>query len=217
MEDFSIDVNRLIWGNPGEYSKKIGLYFGTFNPIHVGHLIIANHFVEYTPLDEIWFVVSPHNPHKKKATLLADHHRLNLVKEAIDDNPKFRASDIEFHLPQPSYTVNTLVHLREKYPKKEFALIMGEDNLRSLHKWKNYEEILKYTPILVYPRNKTIQEKETLPIQVKSDKIQLLKNVPTMDISASFIRQSIKEGKDVRYLLTAPVLKYIDEMNFYKK
>ncbi len=217
MDDFSIDINKFIWGEPKEFSKRIGLYFGTFNPVHVGHLIIANHIVENTPLDEVWFVVSPHNPLKKKASLLEDYHRLNLVKEAIEDNNKLRASDIEFKLPQPSYTATTLAYLQEKYPKKDFTLIMGEDNLRSLHKWRNFETIVANHKIMVYPRHQTIQEKELVNPVVNSDKIVVLRDVPFMDISASFIRKSIKEGKSVKYLLTDPVLKYIDEMNFYKK
>jgi len=216
MKDFSIDINKLIWGENKEFSKRIGLYFGTFNPVHIGHLIIANHLVENTPLDEVWFVVSPHNPHKKKASLLEDYHRLNLVKEAIEDNDKLRASDIEFKLPQPSYTATTLAYLQEKYPKKDFTLIMGEDNLRSLHKWSNFETIVENHKIIVYPRHQTIQEQELVKPTVNTDQIAVLKDVPFMDISASFIRKSIKEGKSVKYLLTAPVLKYIDEMNFYK-
>lgn len=213
---FSIDVNKLIWGENKTFSKRIGLYFGTFNPIHIGHLIIANHVVNHTPLDEVWFVVSPHNPHKNKASLLADYHRLNLVKEAIEDNDKLRVSDVEFKLPQPSYTATTLVYLQEKYPKKEFTLIMGEDNLRSLHKWRNYEEIVKNHKIIVYPRNQTIQETELLSPQLENAQIAVLQDVPFLDISASFIRQSIQQGKEVRYLVPDPVLKYIDEMNFYK-
>lgn len=215
-DEFAIDVNKLIWGEDKTYSKRIGLYFGTFNPIHIGHLIIANHVVNNTPLDEVWFVVSPHNPHKKKSSLLADHHRLNLVKEAIEDNDKLRASDVEFKLPQPSYTATTLIHLHEQYPDKEFTLIMGEDNLRSLHKWRNYEEIIKNHKIIVYPRHQTIQEKELVTPQVEKAQILLLKDAPFMDISASFIRKSIKEEQSVRYLVSKPVLKYIDEMNFYK-
>ena len=121
--------------------KKIGLFFGTFNPIHIGHLAIANHMAEYSDLDQIWMVVTPHNPHKKKRTLLEDHHRLTLVRIAVEEYPKLKASDIEFGLPQPNYTVNTLAYLEEKYPDHEFALIMGEDNLKSFTKWKNYEVI----------------------------------------------------------------------------
>ena len=130
---------------------KIGLYFGTFNPIHIGHLIIANHMAEHSDLDQIWMVVTPHNPHKKKSTLLDDYHRLYMVHLATDDYPNIQPSDIEFKLTQPNYTVNTLAHLQEKFPKYDFSLIMGEDNLNSLHKWKNYEVILNNHNIYVYP------------------------------------------------------------------
>ena len=131
---------------------KIGLYFGTFNPIHIGHLIIANHLAEHSDLDQIWMMVTPHNPHKQKSSLLDDYHRLHMVHLATEDYPKIKPSDIEFKLPQPNYTVNTLAHLQEKYPTHEFSLIMGEDNLNSLHKWKNYEVILHNHDIYVYPR-----------------------------------------------------------------
>lgn len=197
---------------------KVGLYFGSFNPVHVGHLIIANHMVEKGELDQVWLVVSPHNPHKTKDSLLADHHRLALVKEAVEDNPKLRASDIEFGLDQPNYTVKTLAYLREQYPDYQFSLIMGEDNLRSLHRWYNYEAILNYQ-ILVYPRVYTAQEIESQPQSehlLDHPNIQLLEDVPLMKVSSSFIRTAIGNGEDVRYLLTDPVRKYIDEMNFYR-
>ncbi len=199
--------------------KKIGLYFGTFNPIHVGHLIISNYMVGYTNLDEIWFVVSPLNPLKKKESLLEDYHRLNLVRIAIEQNPKLKACDEEFNLPIPSYTINTLTYLKEKYLDYEFNLIMGEDNLRSFKKWKNHEQILKSHQLYVYPRVLTAQEeidndseKNTFnhPKIIKCD-------APIMKISSSFIRKAISENKDVRYLLTPEVFKYVDEMNFYKK
>jgi nicotinate-nucleotide adenylyltransferase len=204
-------------------AKHIGLYFGTFNPIHVGHLVIANHMAEYTDLDEVWLVVTPQNPLKKKTSLLEDYHRLAMVKIAIDDNTKLRASDIEFTLPKPSYTVNTLVYLREKYPEKKFALIMGEDNLRTLHKWKNYEEILAQHAIYVYPRTLTESELEEMNQIDSNSKPEvynhaniILVDAPVMKVSASFIRKSIQDKKDVRYLLTEPVFKYVEEMNFYK-
>ena len=198
---------------------KVGLYFGTYNPIHVGHLIIANYMADYTNLDQVWFVVTPQNPLKKKSTLLEDYHRLALVKIAIDDNNKLKASNIEFKLPQPSYTTNTLAYLNENYPEHDFSLIMGEDNLRTLHKWKNYEEILNNHTIYVYPRALTEQEQSE---QNEENALALHKNVitcdaPVMKISASFIRKAIKEKKDIRYLLTEPVFKYVTEMNFYKK
>ncbi len=190
---------------------KIGLYFGSFNPIHVGHLVIANHMVQFTDLDKVWLVVSPHNPHKEKSSLLADNHRLALVRRAVEDNPKLKASDIEFKLPQPSFTINTLIHLGEKYPANEFALIMGADNLATLHKWKNYKEILSNYKIYVYPRpgasGGELAQHENI----------ILVNAPLMEISSTHIRTAIKEKKDVRYLLTEPVYEYVKEMNFYKK
>jgi nicotinate-nucleotide adenylyltransferase len=203
---------------------KIGLYFGTYNPVHVGHLVIANYMAEYTDLDQVWLIVSPQNPLKEKSSLLADYHRLALVKIAIDDNPKLRASDIEFKLPKPSYTATTLAYLKEKHPEHEFALIMGEDNLRTLHKWQNHEIILKNHKIYVYPRVLTTQEEaevSTINAQIGNDFAQntnvvLCDDAPVMKVSASFIRQAIKDNKDVRYLLTESVHKYIDEMNFYR-
>ena len=203
---------------------KVGLYFGTFNPIHIGHLVIANYMAEYTELDEVWLIVSPQNPLKKKATLLADIHRLAIVREAIESNSKIKVSDIEFNLPKPSYTATTLTYLMEKYPKIDFSLIMGEDNLRTLHKWFNYETILKNHSIFVYPRVLTEQEKgenkefESTPENnFKSlSNVHVCEEAPIMKISATFIRNAIKEGKDIRYLLTEPVRKYIDEMNFYR-
>lgn len=198
---------------------KVGLYFGSFNPIHVGHLIISNYMVDTTDMDQVWFVVSPHNPLKDKSTLLADHHRLAMVKEAIDDNPKLRASDVEFSLQQPNYTVKTLLVLKEQYPEHEFILIMGEDNLSSLHKWYNYEFLLEHYKIVVYPRVSTLNNGEYVSIDndLKSHpSITFLKNVPLMNISSSYIRKSIKESRDMRYVLTPPVLNYLDEMGFYK-
>ena len=200
--------------------KKVGLFFGSFNPIHVGHLILGNYLADNTELNEVWFVVSPHNPHKKKANLLEDHHRLAMVKIAVEDNPKLKASNVEFDLPKPSYTVFTLQKLKEDYPQNEFVLIMGEDNLRSLHKWKNYEYILENHKIFVYPRVQTIQElqADTKPTNdlVSNPAVILLKDVPMMKISSSYIRKAIEEGKDVQYLLSQPVFNYLDEMNFYK-
>lgn len=200
---------------------KVGLYFGSFNPIHVGHLIIANYMVDHTDLDQVWFVVSPHNPHKDKKTLLADHHRLVLVKEAVDDNPKLRASDIEFSLEQPSYTAKTLAVLSEQYPDMEFSLLMGEDNLRTLHKWYNYDYLLKNYRIFVYPRVFTLQEMENREQETNElhlyPSVVFLKDAPVMHISSSYIRKSIAAGKDVRYLLTPPVFNYVDEMGFYRK
>ena len=202
---------------------KIGLYFGTFNPIHVGHLIIANHMAEHTDLDQIWMVVTPHNPLKKKSTLLDDYHRLHMVHLATDTYTKIKPSDIEFKLPQPNYTITTLLHLQEKYPENEFALIMGEDNLKSLHKWKNYEAILEHYSIYVYPRIEAIENNQkTIDTGAENTsfanhpKIKII-DAPVVEISATFIRNSIKKGKNIRPLLPHNVWEYLDHNNFYKK
>jgi len=191
---------------------KIGLFFGSYNPIHIGHIIIANHMVEFTELEEVWFVVTPHNPFKKKNTLLADHHRYQLVQEATEDYPKLKPSNVEFGLPQPSYTINTLAHLYEKYPEHQFNLIMGQDNLYTFHKWKNHEEILKNHELYIYPR---ISSKKEIPDLVKHPKVHLIE-APIVEISATFIRKSIAEKKNIRALLPDKAWKYLDEMNFYK-
>lgn len=193
---------------------KIGLYFGTFNPVHVGHLIIANHFAEYSDLDKIWMVITPHNPFKKKKTLLDNNHRYQLVLEAVEEYPKIEASTIEFNLPQPNYTSNTLAHLKEKYPQHEFSLIMGEDNLRTLHKWKNYEVILEHHEIYVYPRIAD-GEDQTQHELLNNDRIHIIE-APVVEISSTAIRKAIKDGKNCRPLLPQPVWTYIDQMNFYK-
>lgn len=196
---------------------KIGLYFGTFNPIHVGHMIIANHMAEFSGLDQIWMVVTPHNPLKKKDTLLGDNIRLELVFLATENFPKIKPSDIEFRLQQPNYTVHTLAHLQDKFPQYEFALIMGEDNLRSFHKWKNYDVILANHDIYVYPRMAV----ESDPIQQNPafknhPKIHLI-DAPVVEISSTFIRESIKAKKNIRPLLPEKVWEYIDHNNLYKK
>ncbi|MBT4775562.1 MAG: nicotinate-nucleotide adenylyltransferase [Crocinitomicaceae bacterium] len=199
-------------------NKNIGLFFGSFNPIHVGHLIIANHMAQQDLIDEVWLVVSPHNPHKKKDSLLSDLNRFYMVNLAIEDNQKLRASNIEFKLPQPSYTVDTLTYIQEKYPEFHFSIIMGEDNMRSFHKWKNYEDIISNYNVFVYPRNLTDQEAKERPIEnhfLEHEKFHFV-DIPVMKIEASHIRNLIKEGKDTRYLLTEPVAKYCEEMGFYK-
>lgn len=192
---------------------KIGLYFGTYNPIHVGHLIIANHMAEHADLDQVWMVVTPHNPLKKKATLLDDQQRLQMVFLATEDFPKIKPSDIEFKLPQPNYTVNTLIHLHEKYPDYEFSLIMGEDNLKTLHKWKNYEVILENHEIYVYPRISS----ETKNLELKNHPKVHIIDAPIVEISSTEIRQNIKKGKNVQPLLPHKVWEYIDHNNFYRK
>ena len=191
---------------------KVGLFFGSFNPIHIGHLVIANHLVEYSDLDQVWFVVTPHNPFKNKNSLLDNYQRLEMVYRATKDYTKLKPSDIEFNLPQPNYTINTLVHLQEKYPKVEFALIMGEDNLKSFHKWKNYELILENHHIYVYPR----VSEQTVSTPFDGHKKIHVINAPLMELSSTFIRKAIKEGKNVQPMLPQHVWEYLDEMNFYK-
>ncbi len=193
-------------------NPKVGLFFGSFNPIHVGHLTLANYLVEYSDLDQVWFVVTPHNPHKKKSSLLEDHHRLAMVRIAVEDYPKLKASDIEFGLPQPNYTVNTLAYLEEQHPDTNFALIMGEDNLKSLHKWKNYQTILERQSIYVYPRISQGTVEHQFNGHPKITKV----DAPIMELSSTFIRKAIGAGKNVRPMLPHNVWVYLDEMNFYK-
>ncbi len=189
---------------------KIGLFFGSFNPIHVGHLIIAQHLVEHSDLNQVWMVVTPHNPHKKKSSLAKDYDRLHLVNIAIGDDPRIKSSDIEFSLPKPSYTVDTLTYLKEKYSNDEFVLIMGGDNLSTLNKWKNYEIILENHEIYVYRRPSydlgDLQFHPTVKIV----------DAPLLEISSSFIRQQIKNKKSVRYLVTEPVYDYLDKTAMYE-
>jgi len=197
---------------------NIGLYFGTYNPIHVGHLIIANHMVDYTALDQVWLVVSPQNPFKKKTSLLKDYHRLALVNIAIEGNEKLKSSNIEFDLPKPSYTIDTLTYIKEKHPEHNFSIIMGEDNLRNFHKWKNYEQILENYEVFVYPRVLTEKEEEsTTAALTNHPKITIVKDAPLMKISASFVRKALKNKKDVQYLLSEAVYTYLKEMHFYEK
>lgn len=188
---------------------RIGLFFGSFNPLHIGHKIIASYMVEFSNLDKIMFVVSPQNPLKEKSSLLEQHHRLMIIRMEIEDNAKLQVSDIEFNMPQPSYTIDTLIRLKEKYPENEYALIMGSDNLKNLHKWKSYRQILESYCIYVFPR-------PGFKINGTHENIHIVKNVPQMEISASFIRDSIKQGKDVSYLMPEKAWKYTDEMNFYR-
>ena len=188
-----------------------GLYFGSFNPIHIGHLAIANFMVEFSELEQLWFVVSPQNPLKQKQSLLQDYHRLEMVQLAVEDDDRFRASDIEFRLPTPSYTIDTLTYLEEKYPGREFQLVMGADGLRTFHKWKHADLIVQKYHRLIYPRPGT--DKEVAPQSPNAT----LVDAPMMDISSSFIRQAIKEGKDVRHLVPAMAYTYMREMHFYEK
>jgi nicotinate-nucleotide adenylyltransferase len=196
---------------------KIGLYFGSFNPVHIGHMAIAGYMTEFAGLDQVWFVVSPHNPLKKKETLLDDNQRLYMTQLAIGDNPRLRASDIEFKLSVPSYTIDTLAYLKEKYPDNKFCLVMGEDNLYTLHKWKNTEELIKNYAVYVYPRPETGKPHSSLLDQLLSKAEIHSVDAPLMDISGTFIRDGIKCGKDMSYFLPAPVWKYIKEMHFYER
>ena len=189
---------------------KIGLFFGSFNPVHNGHLIIANYLCETTALDKVWLVVSPQNPLKKKEGLLNQYDRLHLIRLAIEGNNNLAVSDIEFSLPLPSYTIDTLTHLKEKYPQHEFSLIMGSDNLDSLHKWKNYELLLEHYSFYVYRRRGA--DAHSFPDLPNIHRLDF----PYLDISATFIRHNIKKGISMRYFLPEPIWAYIDEGNLYR-
>ena len=189
---------------------KIGLFFGSFNPFHIGHKVIGSHFTQFTDLNQLWFVVSPQNPLKQKSSLLDQNHRYQIIDREIDKDINLSVSNIEFSLPQPSYTIDTLIHLSEKYPNYKFVLIMGSDNLQNIHKWKNHKEILDNYQIYVYPRN-------NYEVNEFHKNITVIKDVPKMEISASFIRNAIKMGKDVSSLIPQKAFNYIEEMNFYKQ
>jgi len=194
--------------------KRVGLFFGTFNPIHIGHLAIANHMVEFSDLDEVWFVITPQSPFKQKKTLLDNHHRYQMVLEATESYPKLKPSKIEFNLRQPNYTIDTLVHLEENHNQGfQFSLIMGEDNLKGFHKWKNYEAILAHYELYVYPR---ISDGEMDHQFKEHPKIHWV-NAPIMEISSTFIRRQHALQKNIKPLLPEAVWKYMDEMNFYRE
>lgn len=189
--------------------KATGLFFGSFNPIHIGHLCVAEYLVEFGNLDEVWFIVSPLNPLKDQASLLTDYARYELVQEAIGKDTRFRVSDIEFHLPKPSYTIDTLARLHEKYPDKKFILTGGTDLLISFHKWKNWEQLLELYELLLYPRHGSENHDLT-----KHPSIKLI-NAPKIEISASFIRGALKEHKSVKYFLPEKVWQLIDKYGYY--
>jgi nicotinate-nucleotide adenylyltransferase len=196
--------------NPDSYLDKIGLFFGSYNPIHVGHLIIANYMASFTTLKEVWLIVSPQNPLKVKSGLANMYDRLEMAKLATENAPQIKVSDIEFKLPQPSYTIDTLTYLHERYPKKEFVLIMGADNLVSFKKWKNYEILLKNYKIFVYPRpGANIEEWKNHPSITFTE-------TPEMEISATFIRQAIKEKKNIQFFLPDKVLDFIESKGLYR-
>lgn len=189
---------------------KIGLYFGSFNPIHIGHLIIANHVLNETDLQKIWFVVSPQNPFKHSSTLLNEYDRLHLVQKATEEDDRLKAIDIEFTLPKPSYTVHTLAYLAEKYPTHEFTIIMGSDSFQNLEKWKNAETIIANYPILIYRRPQFDVANNT------KAKATVL-NAPLLEISATYIRECIQKGKSIKYLVPPAVEQEIERSNFYRK
>jgi nicotinate-nucleotide adenylyltransferase len=187
---------------------RIGLYFGSFNPVHNGHLIIANHIAEHCAVDKVWFVVSPQNPLKETRSLLNEYDRLHLVKLAIKDNPKLGTSDIEFRLPKPSYTIDTLTYLQEQFPKNTFSVIMGSDSFQNIHRWKNFEQLLKHYPIIIYQRpGFEIKEKYGAELQIVV--------APMLDISSTYLRGQIKTGKSIRYLTPDEVSNYIIENRYY--
>jgi nicotinate-nucleotide adenylyltransferase len=188
---------------------KIGLFFGSFNPIHIGHLVIANTMATSTDLEQVWFIVSPQNPFKKNNSLLHEFDRYTMVERAIADNHKLKVSDIEFSLTKPSYTIDTLTVLTDKYPEHEFVLIMGEDNLVQFENWKNFEKILEFYKIYVYPRPNTPQQKYSHHTSVK------FVEAPLLDISATYIRKRLQEHKNIKYLVTDPVEAYIELKKFY--
>jgi len=189
--------------------KKVGLFFGSFNPVHIGHLIIANYMAHFTDLEEVWFVVSPQNPFKEKKSLGNMYDRLEMVNLAIENSDKLRTSDIEFHLPQPSYTIDTLIHLSEKYPNNEFVLIMGEDNLAGLHKWKNADILLRDYKIIVYPRPGYDGG------DLKQHPSVTLTDTPVMELSSTFLRKAIKDGKNIQFFTPEKVLEFMDKKGLY--
>ena len=190
-------------------NKKIGLFFGSFNPIHIGHLIIANYMANFTELDEVWFVVSPQNPFKEKKSLGNMYDRLEMVNLAIEGSEKLRASDIEFNLPQPSYTIDTLVYLQEKYPNKDFVLIMGEDNLAGFMKWKNADIILRDYRIIVYPRPGYDGG------ELKNHPSVTMTDTPVMELSSTFVRKAIKENRNIKFFTPDKVVEFIDKKGLY--
>ena len=188
---------------------KVGLFFGSFNPVHIGHMAIANYMVEFTDLQQLWFIISPHNPLKPKQSLLADYHRRTLMEIAVNNDPRYRVSDIEFSMPQPSYTIDTLAWLKEKYPGTAFVILMGSDGLPTFNKWKNYRLIEEEYQRYIYPR-------PGFPVNASEYKNSMQVNAPLMEISSSFIREAIANGKNIRNFLPPKVYDYIEEMHFYK-
>ena len=189
---------------------KIGLYFGSFNPVHIAHLIIANHILNETEIEKIWFIVSPQNPFKAVSNLLNEYHRLHLVRLATEDDSRIKASDIEFTLPKPSYTTATLAYLADKYPEHEFCIILGSDSFQNLHKWKNYEMIVKNYQLYIYLR-------PGFEIENKIGAHLHVLETPLLQLSSTQVRKYIKEGKSVRYMIPDKVLEEIEKGGYYKK
>jgi len=189
---------------------KIGLYFGSFNPVHHGHLIIANHILQNTDLEQLWFVISPQNPLKPSVALLNEYHRLFLVQVAIEGESRLRASDIEFKLPKPSYTVNTLAYLNEKYPNYQFAIIMGSDSFQNIKNWKNYQHLLENYPVYVYTRPGHIPARKEAAANI------YYLNAPMLEISATHIRNTVRSGKSIRYLVPDKVMEEIERNGYYR-
>lgn len=196
---------------PGRIRLKVGLFFGSFNPPHIGHLAIANYMTEFTGIDQLWFVVSPKNPLKDQDILLNEYDRLEMVRLAVGEDPRFRVSDVEFRLPKPSYTIDTLNQLKGKFPDHTFSVIMGSDNLENFRHWKSWEAIAENYPVWVYPRPGFVSD-AVLP----HPNMQLIK-APLMEISSTFIRNAIREGKNLRFFVPHQVWSYIEKMNFYRK
>lgn len=188
---------------------KIALYFGSFNPIHTGHLIIAGHVLSHCNVDSVWFVVSPQNPLKETTSLLNENHRLHLVRLAIENEPKFKASNIEFTMPRPSYTIDTLVYLQEKYPQHEFSIVLGSDSFLNIKKWKNYQQILDNYRIIIYKRP-GLDIDETISKNIE------IAEAPLLDISSTYIRKLIKEKKSIRFLVAEEVMNEIEANNYYR-
>ena len=195
---------------------KIGLFFGSFNPIHIGHLIVANVIANLKEVGQVWFVVSPQNPLKSSRSLIHEFDRYDMVQAAVHDSYNLKVTDVEFHMPKPSYTIDTLTYLSEKYPKDEFKLIIGEDNLYSFPKWKNYQQIIDYFGLYLYPRPQSRPSEESPAINqiLESPKVTRV-DAPILDISASFIRKCVKENKSIRYLVPDPVAEIIDSRKLY--
>ena len=189
--------------------NKIGLFFGSFNPVHNGHLMLANYIVEFTDLDSIWFIVSPQNPFKTQQSMLDEKHRLEMLELAVRNEPRFEVCDIEFHMPKPSYTIDTLMQLSKLHPDTDFYLICGMDNLTNFHRWKNYQAILDNYHLLVYPRKGYVRGE-----LLNHKSVQLIE-APEIEVSSTFIRDAIAKGKDIRYFMPNESYKYMIDMKFY--